>query len=124
MNKTTSRLSLVLAFAAMSAGSAFAQQSELVKIDSSVQIELLGTIAGSAKDLNVIDAAGKKLGEIEAVVGPDSKTPSAIVVDFDDGAGFGSNNLAVPLDSFTRTNGQLTLDVDPSSTASLPVYND
>lgn len=114
----------ILATGLLGATGAFAQTAALVEVADATMIPMINANADKLEDLDIHDAAGQKIGEIEEVLGPDAATPSAVAVDFDDKAGFGREDRVVPLQSLTLDGVKLTLSADAATVGSLPVYND
>ena len=68
---------------ALLAPSAFAQQS-YVDVADDARIEALNISVEDLDDKDVYDVGGREIGEVEEVLGSDERTPTAIVVDFND----------------------------------------
>lgn len=121
------RTSLVLAAAALVsvAHAAHAQTSTWVEIDDKTMIAPFNVDADRLEDMDVQNAARQKIGEIEDVLGSDRTTPKALVVDFDDKAGYGDrDDIIVPLDRFSLDGLKLVLKDDPATVAAYDVYKD
>ena len=76
------------------------------------------------EDWDLYDAAGMKIGEVEAVLGSDASTASALVIDFDDAAAYVDGDVVVPLDRFTWEANRLSLDVDQAGARAFELWND
>jgi rRNA processing protein Gar1 len=87
-------------------------------------IAAFGAIADQVEDWDVYDASGAEIGEVEEVVGPDAQTAAALVVDFDDKAGYADRDVVIPLDQFTRENNRLTLNASPEAVSAMETWND
>ena len=108
--------------ASLLAGTAFAQT--WVEIEDSVQISAFSQTADTVEDWDVY-AGGAKVGDVEEVIGTDANTPSALVVDFEDNAGYGDrDDVVIPLDQFAWENDQLVLKAEASAMGSMEVWND
>ena len=107
----------------LSTTAAFAQTA-LVEIDDAVMIPTLNVSADAIDDMDVYDASGKKIGEIEEVLGTSAQAATAVSVDFDDDAIFGKDDRVVPLESLTMDGQRLGLALDAAAVAQLPAYND
>jgi hypothetical protein len=111
--------------ASLLAGSAFAQTAATwVEIEDNVQISAFGQSADTVEDWDVY-AGGAKIGEVEEIIGTDANTPTALVVDFDDDAGYGDrDDVVIPLDQFAWENNQLVLNAEASVMGSMEVWDD
>lgn len=106
------------------AGAASAQ-SQWVEIEDAVTVSELNQTADAVEDMDVYNGAGQKVGDVEEVLGQDASTATALVVDFDDDAGYGDrDDVVVPLERFSMNGPNLVLDADVATVASYPVYND
>ena len=101
-------------------GTAFAQTSGLVDIDDDVMVAALNMEADDVDDLDVYDAAGSEIGDVEDVVGTDANTPTALVVDFE-GDAYGDEDRVIGLKHFTMAGDRLTLSLDAAAVATMPV---
>lgn len=109
---------------ALVAGPAAAQM-QWVNVRDQVQVAPLSANADTVDDWNVQTADGRKIGDVEEVIGTDVDTPTALVVDFDDEAGFDRrDDVIVPLDRFSLRDGRLVLDADAAAISSMQIYND
>ena len=69
--------------ALLGAPSAFAQQS-YVDVADDARVEALNISVEDLDDKDVYDSGGREIGDVEEVLGSDERTPTAIVVDFND----------------------------------------
>jgi hypothetical protein len=112
----------------LSTTAAFAQTAPapnaLVEIDDAVMIPTLNVSGDALDDMDVYDAAGKKIGDIEEVLGSAAQTPTAVSVDFEDDLVQGDDDRVVPLESLTINGQRVVLALDAAAIAQLPVYDD
>ncbi len=117
-------LSATVLAAALAAGTAHAQQA-WVEVDDNVIVQPFNVDADTVEDWNVYSPAGAEIGDVEEVIGADAQSPTALVVDFDDNAGFGDrDDVIVPLDQFTWQDNRLVLNADAAAISSMPVWDD
>ncbi len=110
--------------AALAAGTAYAQQA-WVEVNDNVVVQPFNVDADTVEDWNVYSPAGAEIGDVEEVIGADAQSPTALVVDFDDDAGFGDrDDVIVPLDQFTWQDNRLVLNADAAAVSAMPVWND
>lgn len=114
----------LIAGALLSTTGANAQTAALVEVPDATLIPLINADADALEDLHIYNAAGEKIGEVEEVLGTDASTATAVAVDFDSSAGFGREDRVVPLDNLTLKGVKLTLGLDATAVAALPVYDD
>ncbi|GHD09989.1 PRC-barrel domain-containing protein [Tianweitania populi] len=120
-------MSLVLAAAALASLSnvASAQTSTWVEVDDKTMVAPFNVDADRLEDMDVHNAAGQKIGEIEDVIGTDRAAATALVVDFDDQAGFGDrDDIIVPIERFSLDGVKLVLKDDAATVAAYEVYKD
>ncbi len=121
---TIRTLSLAALAATFAAGTALAQQ-RWVEVDDQVQVAPFGQVADTVEDWDVHSADGTKIGDVEDVIGTDAQTPTALVVDFDDDAGYGDrDDVVIEIGQFTWANDRLVLDADAAAVAAMPVWDD
>jgi hypothetical protein len=118
-------LSAVLSLAvALAAGSA-AAQVQLVEVPDGTLMAPWNMSVDGVKDLNVLGANGQKIGEVDEVIGTSPATPTALTVDFEDGAGFdGRDDVAIPLDRFQMSTEGLLLTAGAAEIAAMPRWDD
>lgn len=85
-----------LALAAVGVASA---QTPWVEIDDQIVVAPFALSADAIDDMDIVDAAGKKIGEVEDVVGPNRNEATAVVIDLDTMSGLidGDKDIVVPL---------------------------
>ncbi|EHK54996.1 PRC-barrel domain-containing protein [Allomesorhizobium alhagi] len=102
-----------------------AAQTTWVEIADQATVAPLSRSVDRVDDMDVYDASGKKIGEIEEVLGQDADTASALTVDFDDDAGYGGrDNVIVPLEMFQLDGERLILSADAEAMSSMEVWED
>lgn len=92
---------LTLPFALICLAAPAVAQSEMIESSDDVEIASFGMDADAVEDLDVHGESGNEIGEVEAVIGPDSETPQALVIEFEDEDSFGDEERVVPLDQVT-----------------------
>ncbi len=120
---SASRITLAVAALGLVAGAAHAQ-NKLVELDDKVQVAAFSATVDEIDDMDVVDAAGTKIGEVEEVVGENANTASALVVDFDGTGGFTDQDVVVPLDQFSLENNRLVLKADAATVGGMEVWKD
>ena len=122
--KRTSLVLAAVAFTSLS-GTALAQTSTWVEVDDKTMIAPFNVDADGLEDMDVQNAAGQKIGEIEDVIGTDRAAATALVVDFDDDAGYGDrDDVIVPVERFSLNGTKLVLQDDAAAVAAYEIYND
>lgn len=116
------RLPLAAAVLAASLGAA-AAQTGLVELRDSVHVAAFGMTVDRIDDLDVF-VDGRKVGDVEEVLGTDASTATALVVDFEDDAGYPDRDAIVPIGRFTLDGNRLVTDVTPAEAASFPEWDD
>ena len=120
----TFRKTAAIALAGILAASGAFAQTGLVEIDDSVMVPAFNVRADRLDDMDIHDAAGKKIGDIEEVLGSNASTPTAVSVDFDDDAVAGDQDRVVQLSALKANGLQLVLAADAAAIGQLPVYDD
>lgn len=117
-------LSATILAAALAAGTAYAQQA-WVEVDDNAMVQPFNMDADTVEDWDVYSPAGIEIGDVEDVIGTDAQSPAALVVDFDDDAGFGDrDDVIVPLDQFSWQDNRLVLNADAAAVSAMEVWND
>lgn len=117
-------LSATVIAAALAAGTAYAQQA-WVEIEDNAMVQPFDVNADTVEDWDVFSPAGVEIADVEDVIGTDAQSPTALVVDFDDNAGFGDrDDVIVPLDQFSWQDNRLVLNADAAAVSAMPVWND
>ncbi|MBB4001811.1 PRC-barrel domain-containing protein [Aurantimonas endophytica] len=117
---TTKTFDVALLSAGLFAGTAFAQTAGMVDVDDDVMVPPFNVTVDDLDDMDVYDAAGTEIGEIEEVVGTDANTPTAFVVDFD-GEGYGDEERVIGLENFAMDGARMTLSLDAAAVATMPI---
>lgn len=118
-----SMMTAAIAMLGLTSGVVLAQTA-LVEVDDKVQVAAFNATVDQVDDLDVYNAAGAKLGEVEEVVGTDNQTPTALIVDFEGKEGFADQDVVVPLDQFSWENDRLVLNADAATVGAMEVWKD
>ncbi|KQS64180.1 hypothetical protein ASG39_13525 [Rhizobium sp. Leaf371] len=108
------------------AGTSFAQAqaTALVDISGKTMVPGFNVTADDLESMNVYNAAGEKIGEIEDVVGTDASTPTGVAIDFERSANLGREHRVVDITKVKQDGLRLVVDIDAAAAAQLPVYDD
>jgi sporulation protein YlmC with PRC-barrel domain len=117
------KFSILIAATALSMGPALAQTA-WVEIEDNVQVPAFGASVDQIDDWDVFDASGMKVGEVEEVVGENTSTASALVIDLEGNGGYPDQDVVIPLDQFAWENDRLVLNADAESVAAMEIWND
>lgn len=117
------RLLISVAASGFLVSGAFAQ-SGLVEVRDNTMVETFGAIADRVDDWDVHDASGRKIGEVEEVVGTDVNTPTALVIDFEDDSAYPDRDVVIPFSEFSYENGRLTLNATPEAVRGMEIWHD
>lgn len=99
-------------------------QMKLEEVSDSTMLMPWNVSAEKVEDMDVM-ANGKKVGEVENVVGTSDSAPTALVVDFEDDAGYGDrDNLVIPVENFSYTNNMLALTAAPAAMSNMQAWDD
>ncbi|KQN71584.1 hypothetical protein DevBK_00450 [Devosia sp. BK] len=116
---------LVPAVALLVAAPALAQApTQWVELEDTAQVAAFNSTVDQIEDWDLYDAAGIKIGEVEAVLGTDATTATALVVDFEEAAGYVDGDVIVPIDQFTWEANRLSLAIEPTAAQQLELWND
>jgi len=119
------RTALAVAFVAGLSGTAIAQNTNWVEIDDDTMVAPFNVGADELDDVDVYNSANKTIGEVEEVIGTDENTPTALVVEFEDDAGYGDrDDVIIPLDRFSMNDDKLVLNDDAAAVANYQTYDD
>jgi hypothetical protein len=112
--------------ALLSGASAFAQGG-WGKATDSAMVPAFKMSADDVEDLDVVNAAGDRIGEVEDVLTKDG-APAALGVDFKGFSGYSPGkdlNVVIPLDDFTLLDKkQLRLKADAAAVKAMETYPD
>lgn len=117
------KFAIALPLAALIAVPAFAQ-TQWVELEDRAEVAPFASTVDQVEDWDVYDANGQKLGEVEAVLGADATTATALAIDFDDAAAYVDGNVIVPIDQFTWEANRLSLTIDQAGAQQLELWND
>lgn len=107
------------------AAPAFAQsQVKWIELDDNAPVAVFNSTVDQIEDWDLYDATGTKIGEIEAVLGTDATTAAALVVDFEDAAGYVDGDVIVSIDQFSWAANRLSLAIEPAAAQQLELWND
>ncbi|WP_146036447.1 hypothetical protein [Pseudotabrizicola formosa] len=99
-------------------------QDRLYEVNDQTPLAGFNINADLADDLDVYDVAGRKIGEVEEVVGSTPDQADALVVEFEDSvADYGPEDRVIPLTAFTFDGSAMTL-ADGTAVQDLPVWRD
>lgn len=125
MNAFAARVTVVSMLAAGAFAGPAAGQVRLAEVPDGTLMAPWNMSVDGVKDLDVLGANGQKIGEVDEVIGTSPATPTALVIDFEDGAGFGDrDDVAIPLDAFTMASEGLLLTLSAGEIATLPQWDD
>jgi len=119
------RYLLAAAFAATTMSAALAQ-SPWVETGDTVIVTPFALSADTIEDMDVIDAAGRKIGEVEEVLGQTATEATAIAIDLDDNAGLDDRDgdVIVPLAGLELQGDKLRLLGDAATIRGYEIYPD
>ena len=115
------------ALALIAGGAAMAQQaSDLREVDDDDRIvQPFGLSVDDIEDMDVYDAAGEELGEVEEVLENSAGEVVAVSVDFDDDwLDFDDDERVVALDRLQLDDDRFVSDLDKAEVEGLPVWDD
>lgn len=114
----------ILVAAALVPTLAFAQATapQLVQIDDDqANVAVLGLTVDQVDDLDLFDAQGTKLGDVEEVLGTDATTGTALAIDLEGGDDV---DVIVDLTSIELQDERLVTALTAEQLRALPVWND
>lgn len=119
------RLSAALGIGFSTIAGAAVAQARMVEVPDGTLMAPWNMNVDAVKDLNVLGANGQKIGEVDEVIGTSPATPTALVVDFEDGAGFDDrSDVAIPLDRFQMATDGLVMTVSAAEITAMPQWSD
>lgn len=99
-------------------------QDRMLEVNDGVLLSEFGIDADLADDLDVLDTAGRKIGEVEEVVGWSRDAAEALVVEFEDAfPEYGLDERVLPLAAFRFDGGAVVLR-DNTDVQAMPVWRD
>ncbi|MGF7161665.1 hypothetical protein FHS85_003306 [Rhodoligotrophos appendicifer] len=94
----------------------------LVEIDKDdVMVQPYNMTVDDVEDMDIVDANGKEIAEVDEVLGTADGTPTAVSVDVGGFLGIGSKEVIIGLDQLTLAGDKLTLDMTKEQVEALPV---
>jgi sporulation protein YlmC with PRC-barrel domain len=117
--------SLLIAFSLSLASvpAAFAAK-HWVEVGENVIVAPFNLPADAVEEMDVVDAAGRKIGEVEEVIGPRETEATALAIDFEDNAGLGEEDVIVPLAGVQLQGDRLLLTGDAKTIKGYEIYAD
>ena len=111
---------------ALSVVGAASAQTPWVEIDDQIVVAPFALSADAIGDMDVVDAAGKKIGEVEDVVGPSRNEATAVVIDLDSTSGLleADKDIVVPLAGVELHGKTLRLLGDAATVRGYQIYQD
>jgi len=115
----------ILAVAALFSTAAFAQTAApagLIELDGDQASAItLGMTIDQLEDMDIFDAQGTKLADVEEVLGTDANTPSAVAIELE-----GSDDIDVVLDlsALQLADNRLVTNLSVEELRALPTWND
>jgi hypothetical protein len=91
--------------------------------DDALQVPGLSTTVGALDDMDVFNAAGEKIGEVDEVLGAEAATPSAVAVELEDGAS-DDKTVILQLTELTSAEGRLVTQMTREQLDALPDFDD
>lgn len=99
----------------------------LVEIDENFVLPTLNLPVYALDDYDLVDRNGNDLGQVEAVLGPDAQTATAVAVEFDGPGWFLTDDdvtRVVDISAFSIEDDLLVIDITEDNVRALPVYAD
>jgi hypothetical protein len=125
-NGTAAILSALLLSA--SSGAALAQSSGWAEIPDSTLVEAFGMKADVVEDLDIVDDAGNKIGEVEDVLTKGGERAEALGIEFEGFSDYSPKDdvdVIVPIDHFAKKDDKsLTLRDKPEAIRTMETYDD
>lgn len=100
---------------------------DLVELDGDFVLPTLNLPVHALDDYDLVDRDGEDVGKVEAVLGPNEGTATAVAVEFDGPGWFfddGSVTRVVDISAFSIEGDRLIIDMLVDDRRSLPVYSD
>lgn len=101
-------------------------QGGWTEVPDSTMVEAFGLSADDVEDLDVVDASGGKIGEVEDVLARNGK-PAALGIEFEGFSDYSPGkdlDVIVPLDQFTLDQNRLKLNADAAAVKAMETYPD
>jgi sporulation protein YlmC with PRC-barrel domain len=123
MKKTASLVALSM-FGFVAAASAQAPAG-LIEIESDSQmVSEFNLTVEQLEDMNILDAAGETIGEVEEVLGTDDGTPTAFSAEVGGFLGVGDTDVVIPFDQVTLNDDNLQVDMTQEQVEALDRWED
>ena len=126
MNVRNSTAALLLAGLLSAPFGAALAQSGWAEVPDSTMIKAFGMSADDLDDLDVVNAAGHKIGEVEDVLSEVGQ-PAALGIEFEGFSDYSPGkdlDVIVPFDQFTLEQGRLKLNADAAAVKAMETYPD
>lgn len=99
-------------------------QQALFEASDRAPLAGFGINADIADDLSVYDSAGRKIAEVEEVLGTTADAPTALAVEFEDSVtDYGTEDRVIPLSAFTF-DGSVFILADGTAVTDMPIWQD
>lgn len=122
MKKTISAAALV---AFVSAAPALAQSTSYIEIESEDQVvSELNLTVEQIEDMDVYDASGEEIGEVEEVLGSADGTPTTLAIEVGGFLDIGDTDALVELSEVTIVDDQIQIDMTREEIEALPTWED
>lgn len=124
---TSCRFTVLAAAAALTFTSApVLAQSNWSEVSDAARVEAFDMSADATEDLDVVDASGNKIGEVEDVLSKGAD-PEALGVEFEGISDYSPKkdvDVVIPLDRFTLDGERLKLDASAEEVEAMETYDD
>ncbi len=118
------RTTLLAVCLALSSSGVALSQTQWVEVADTVIVMPFGLPADEIDDMDVVDATGGKIGEVERVVGLSPNEATAVTIDLDDNAGLSERegDIIVPLAGVELQGKALRLLGDAATIRGYEIY--
>lgn len=120
------RTPLAAAAAALLVAPALAQtEPQWVEVeDESLMVEAYGITVDDLEDMDIMDASGEEVGEVEEVLMTPDGQITAVSAEVGGFLGIGDKEVVVELDRLTHDGDQLRVDMTSEEIEALPAWDD
>jgi sporulation protein YlmC with PRC-barrel domain len=124
------KLAPLFAVAMLAASPALAQTTaavpnKFIEVEADMMIPQFGEQADMVKNMNVYNAQGVMIGDVEDVVGFSESQALALAIDFSGDGGYPDrDDVVVPVELVTRDQDKLILAATPAEVLSMEAYDD
>ena len=95
---------------------------QLIELDDDqTNVTVLGASVDQVEDMDLFDTQGVKLGEVEAVLGTDADTASAVAIDLEN---TDDTDVVISLSDLTLQDGRLVTALTAQALGALPEWDD